>query len=96
LFYRFLGKDIFNLDKIFFPVNVGRTHWVVVVAFMQEKRIQFFDSFGDSGRDWMEAVFLYIKDEHIDKKKCPLPDEDKWVLVPCVRGTPRQLNGESV
>ena len=87
------GKDIFNLDKIFFPVNVGRTHWVVTVAYMQEKRIQFYDSFGDSGNEWMEAVFRYIKDEHMDKKKSPLPDEDSWELVPCVRGTPRQLNG---
>lgn len=30
---------------------------------MQEKRIQFYDSFGDAGIDWMEAVFNYIKDE---------------------------------
>lgn len=34
------GKDIFNLDKIFFPINQGRMHWVCAVAFMQEKRIQ--------------------------------------------------------
>lgn len=90
------GKDIFKLDKIFFPVNVGQTHWTVVVAFMQQKRIQFYDSFGDSGRDWMEHVFQYIKDEHMDKKKSPLPDEDEWQLIPCVRGTPRQLNGTCV
>jgi Ulp1 family protease len=87
------GKDIFSLDKIFFPVNVSRTHWVVTVAFMQEKKIQFYDSLGDRGDEWLEAVFQYIKDEHMDKKKCPLPDEDQWELVPCARGTPRQLNG---
>jgi hypothetical protein len=40
------GKDIFNLDKIFFPINQGRMHWICAVAFMQEKRIQFYDSMG--------------------------------------------------
>ena len=39
------GKDIFQLDKIIFPINVGEVHWVCAVAFMQEKRIQYYDSF---------------------------------------------------
>ena len=38
------GKDIFALDKIVFPINVNQSHWVCAVAFMQEKRIQFYDS----------------------------------------------------
>ena len=42
------GKDIFQLDKIIFPINVGEVHWVCAVAFMQEKRIQYYDSFVSS------------------------------------------------
>lgn len=38
------GKDIFALDKIVFPINVNESHWVCAVAFMQDKRIQFYDS----------------------------------------------------
>jgi sentrin-specific protease 1 len=38
------GKDIFGLEMIFFPINVSQSHWVCAVAFMQEKRIQFYDS----------------------------------------------------
>jgi sentrin-specific protease 1 len=34
-----------------------------------------------------------LKDEHQDKKKSPLPNEDEWRLIPCQKGTPRQLNG---
>ena len=86
------GKDIFNLDKIVFPINVNRSHWVCVVAFMQEKKIQFYDSMGDDGMEFLQAVFRYIQDEHLDKKKKPLPDVDQWQLVPCTNDTPQQLN----
>ena len=39
------GKDIFALDKVFFPINVGEVHWVCACAYIQEKRIQYYDSF---------------------------------------------------
>jgi sentrin-specific protease 1 len=42
--------------------------------------------------EFMRAIFQYIQDEHKDKKKSPLPDADKWKLVPCTRDTPQQLN----
>jgi len=87
------GKDIFNLDKIVIPVNVGRMHWVCVVAYMQEKRIQFYDSMGDAGNDYLQHMFRFLQDEHMDKKKQPLPDADSWQLVTCTNDTPRQRNG---
>jgi sentrin-specific protease 1 len=71
-------------------------HWFCAVAFMQEKRIQFYDSMGSSGKEYLEAIFRYIQDEHQDKKKAPLPDKDQWTLVPCTRETPRQRNGTPV
>ena len=63
------GKDIFGLDKVFFPINVSRMHWVCVVAFIQEKRIQFYDSFGSPGTHYLEIIFRYLQEEHWDKKK---------------------------
>jgi len=88
------GKDIFNLDKICFPINQGGMHWVCAVAYMQDKRIHFYDSLGSDGMDYLEAIMQYVKDEHKDKKKAPLPNDDEWELVPCdPRTTPRQLNG---
>jgi len=87
------GKDLFKLDKIFFPVNAGGVHWCCAVVFMAEKRIQFYDSLGGGGMTYLRGLFQYLKDEHKAKKGCPLPDEDKWELVTCTEDTPFQQNG---
>ena len=88
------GKDIFNLDKILFPINMGNMHWICAAIFMKDKRIQIYDSMGSNGNRYLEALFSYVQDEHIDKKKTPLPDADSWQLVPTQRDTPRQTNGK--
>jgi len=87
------GKDIFKLDKIIFPINQSNAHWICGVVFMQEKRIQMYDSLGGSGRLYIDALFKYIQDEHQDKKKVPLPDIDEWKLVTTERACPSQRNG---
>lgn len=86
------GKDVFALDKIIFPVNVGGVHWTCAVAFMQEKRIQFYDSMGGGGQRYVNGLLRYFEDEHKDKKKKPL-DTSEWNLVTCEPDTPQQLNG---
>jgi len=87
------GKDIFNLDKILFPINMGNMHWICAAIFMKEKRIQIYDSMGSNGNRYLEALFNYVQDEHMDKKKAPLPDADSWQLIPTQGDTPRQTNG---
>jgi sentrin-specific protease 1 len=89
------GKDIFALDKIFVPINKGMSHWVCAVIYMQEKRIQFYDSLGADGKDYLRHLLRYLKDDHKDKKNVPLPDPKSWKLVSCDRETtPQQPNGE--
>jgi hypothetical protein len=39
-------EDVFDLDKIFFPVNLSQTHWCLAVVFMAKKRIQVRGCFG--------------------------------------------------
>jgi hypothetical protein len=90
------GRDIFNLNKIFFPINEGRMHWVCLVAFMKEKRIQMYDSMGSNGMHYLESVLQYLKDEHQAKERTPLPDAHEWRLVPCESDIPRQRNGKLV
>jgi Ulp1 family protease len=68
----FAGKDIFNLNKIFFPINQGNQHWTLAVAFMPQRRIQYYDSLGGSGSHYLRDLLRYLDDEHKDKKKCPL------------------------
>lgn len=60
---------------------------------MQAKKIQFYDSMGGDGKKYLRDLFRYIQDEHMDKKKCPLPNADEWELIPCTRDTPVQRNG---
>jgi sentrin-specific protease 1 len=88
------GKDLFQLDKIFYPINVGDMHWVCAVVFMQKKKIQMFDSMHSSGLGLISHVFNYLKDEHMTKHGCPLPDAHEWRLVENERSTPSQKNGE--
>jgi sentrin-specific protease 1 len=87
------GRDIFNLETLIFPINIDRMHWLCAVAFMQEKRIQMYDSMGSDGMHYLESLLGYIKDEHQAKKGTPLPDAQEWRLVPCESQTPRQRNG---
>jgi hypothetical protein len=88
------GKDIFGLDKIVFPINMGGMHWICGTIFMKDKKIEIFDSMGSGGQRYLQALFQYVQDEHQDKKKCPLPDVDMWMLVPTRGDTPRQRNGK--
>jgi sentrin-specific protease 1 len=87
------GKDLFGLNKIFFPINMGNAHWIAACIFMEKKRIEIFDSMGGSGRVYLDALFQYLKDEHMSKNGSPLPHQDQWELVPTQRDTPRQRNG---
>ena len=65
------------------------------MAFMQEKKIQFYDSMCVDGMEYLPIILQYILDEHLDKKKCPLPDRDQWQLIDCTHDTPKQTNGTS-
>jgi sentrin-specific protease 1 len=88
-----VGKDIFNLNKIIFPINQNNQHWTIAVVFMQEHKIQYYDSLGGSGKHYLHTLLRYLQDEHLDKKRTPMPSPELWNLVPCTEDTPRQLNG---
>ena len=87
------GGDMFALDKIFFPININASHWVLVIVHMQEQRIQFYDSMGSGGEEYLEHVFRYIQDEHLCQKARLLPNPSSWCLVPCTQDTPQQGSG---
>jgi Ulp1 family protease len=84
--------DVFTLDQIFFPVNVPNTHWALVVACMNKKEIHYYCSLGNSGKKWVNGVFKYLQDEHLDKSGKMMPNLDKWKLIYSMK-CPRQSNG---
>ena len=90
------GKNIFALDRIFFPINRGCMYWMCAVIFMQKKKMdQFFDSMGSDGKrytTWMPYSSTSKMNMSIKKKHPYLIDD--WVLVQNQRETPRQCNGK--
>ena len=88
------GGDIFKLDKVVFPINHAGCHWVCVVAFMQEKRIQLYDSFGSDELFYVNMIFQYLQEEHMSKKNKPLGNLDMWKLQGTSHKIPRQRNGK--
>ena len=87
------GKDIFNLKYIFCPINLDNMHWTVAVIFMEDKRIQYYDSLGATDVKKLEGLLQYVKDEYRAKNGKEM-DAMEWELVSCTRDTPRQRNGE--
>ena len=66
-------------------------HWVLVVAYMKESKLCFYDSFLSEGKVEMKNIFRYLKDAH--KRQGKTLNEDNWELV---RGIgPWQGNGET-
>ncbi len=88
------GKDIFQLKYVLCPINLDNTHWTSAVIFMEEKRIQYYDSMGGTDRAKLEGLLEYVKDEYRAKNGKDM-DASDWKLVSCTKDTPRQRNGES-
>ena len=62
---RFKDENIFQHEMAFIPVNVSDQHWVLLVIFIQEKKIKLYDSLNYGGLDTMVAsTFRYLKEEH--------------------------------
>lgn len=63
------------------------------MIYMEEQKIQYYDSLGGSGKHYLQVLHRYLQDEHQDKKKTPMKCPELWTLVPCIDDTPRQQNG---
>ena len=87
------GKDIFNLKYIGVPINLGNMHWTSAIIFMEEKKIQYFDSMGGTDHTKLQGLLQYLKDEYKATKGGELRVEE-WSLVRCTSSTPRQKNGK--
>ena len=79
----------FNMDKLFFPVNLGNYHWALAVVYMKEKCITYYDSLGYDGTKYMDGLMKWIVDEA--KKRRVEIEEDKWSANRV--DPPKQTNG---
>lgn len=90
-------KNIFALDKLIFPVHVGKMHWCCGVVNFKDKRIEYYDSMGGAARNFFRNMRQYLHDESEDKCKQPFDDTD-WVEQAQYRNDsentiPQQENG---
>ena len=85
------NRDIFKLKHIFCPINIDNFHWTVIVIFMEEKRVCYYDSMGGTDDVLLHGVLQYLNDEHLHKKHRPL--DPGWSVERCPATCPRQLNG---
>lgn len=83
--------DAFKMDKIFMPVNLNNTHWVMAVVFVQKKEIHYYDSMSGNGLRYMKHILQWLVDEANDKKKIKLDTSD-WILKDD-DPVPQQRNG---
>jgi Ulp1 family protease len=79
------------LDKLFIPINQGGQHWVFVVVFVQQKRIGFWDSFGEKGEKFLEGTLRYLCDEWRSMYNTSM-DLSEWRIFSTE--TPRQHNSK--
>lgn len=82
-----------DFDKIFIPINISNSHWVLAVIFMIEKKISYYDSLNDyqnKGNFYLHILKNWIKDEVHDKCKEKIILDD-WKLV--IENCPKQDNG---
>ena len=57
-----------------------------------KKTITYYDSMGGLGNSVLQLLHRYLKEEHLKKKKCPLPNPDEWKMVSPGRRIPQQHN----
>ena len=84
--------DIFKLNKLFIPINLNDMHWILAVIYINDKRIQIYDSMHGPGYRILNKLLDYLKFEFQDKKKNK-GSWSEWQLVPCKDDTPSQENG---
>lgn len=84
--------DAFAMDKIFMPVNLGNTHWVMAVVYMAKQEIHYYDSMSGGGRRYLESIRRWLEDESRDKKKKEY-DTSHWKLIDRENHVPQQQNG---
>lgn len=72
------GGDVFKLDKAFFMIRI-MSHWTFVVAYMQHKRLEHFDSYGVARDTPATDIFKILSAWHKKKNGTKLK-ESEWTF----------------
>ena len=93
------GGNIFELKRLFIPINYRRDHWALGVIHIQNKLIQYYDSTKASSKYRERAdtacngMLNYLKDEHKTMYGREMNTSD-WTIDPHPKDVPQQRDGE--
>ena len=54
------NDTVFDMKKIFIPINIRNTHWVLAVVYVNEKRICYYDSLISEDKTYRDLYFHSI------------------------------------
>lgn len=84
--------DIFALDFVIFPMNVGEMHWALGAIDLRHKGFRYFDSFISRPHpNFVPYLRRYLADEHKSKKSSSLEGLEDWPLLG-IDNLPQQKN----
>ena len=86
--------NIFNdIDDIYIPINIPRSHWCLIVVDIIHKIIYFYDSIHNvqRGSKFVDATFRWLNEEHFKNNRIHLP-RDSWTSE-ILMDIPQQQNG---
>jgi hypothetical protein len=92
---KFPLKTLFGYEKLLIPCHNGITglggHWGACVVYLQERKIQYYDSLRCPGDDYMKHVKMYLAKEY-EKNQPPLagPSPNEWECIVTQQDTPTQ------
>lgn len=85
--------DLFELDHVVFPMNIGNCHWAMGAIDLKARGFRYFDSMMSPHPNFVPFLRRYVDDEHKAKKGGPMPDIESWDLLPPAKPVPQQQNG---
>jgi Ulp1 family protease len=84
--------NIFDMEKIFIPINIKNLHWVMVVIYMKTKEISFYDSlYQENFLYYYKILMNWLEDE--SKKMKVSIDPKLWRFNEGCSMSPQQTNG---
>ncbi|KAF8593555.1 cysteine proteinase [Ceratobasidium sp. AG-I] len=83
--------DIATKTLIFVPIHVGNIHWICGIVYVQERRIEVYDSFNEDHSNVYKALRKYMTRELYDKNRTVV-EEEAWTYF-VNPDAPRQSGG---
>ena len=89
-------KNLFQLRKIFIPINTMNTHWSLILVNMEDHRIQYYDSLRQNDTTYATEVcnniMRYLEEEWLSNKNNnadQFPNDPIWQIE--IPQTPQQI-----